>query len=255
MFETLNDEVRRYWEQSPCGTSCQVTGDLAVGSLAWFERIEEHRYNIEPFIHSVAQFTRHHGKKMLEIGVGAGTDHLQWARAGVQCYGVDLTEAAIKITKARLSLYGFESNLQRIDAEVLPFADESFDLVYSWGVLHHSERPECIIQEIKRVLKPGGDFIGMMYNRHSLNVLRNWIRHALLTMKPWCSFSDVIWRHMESVGTKAYTISELQELFLGFSIFSAKPLVTIYDTFRWPVYLSQFFPDEWGWFITLRATK
>lgn len=119
--EKLNDKVRGYWELEPCGTGQSVTGKFEKESFEWFERIEEHRYNVEPFIHSVAQFTRYHGRKILEVGVGAGTDHLQWARASTQCYGVDLTEAAIKTTKTRLSMYGFESNLQCIDAESLPF--------------------------------------------------------------------------------------------------------------------------------------
>lgn len=253
--DRLNDHVRCYWEQNPCGTGKTVTGNLDPKSLAWFERTEEHRYNVEPFIHSVAQFSRYHGKKILEVGVGAGTDHLQWARAGAHCYGVDLTRAAIEITKARLSTYGFESNLQCIDAEALPFPDEFFDIVYSWGVIHHSENPDYIIKEIKRILKPGCNFIGMMYNRHSLHVLRTWIRHALFKGKPWRSFADVIWHHVESVGTKAYTISELRELFAEFSSFSAKPFLVPYDTRRVPVWLSKFFPDQWGWFLALKATK
>ncbi|MBI3724778.1 class I SAM-dependent methyltransferase, partial [bacterium] len=168
MEEKLNDQVRRYWEREPCGTSQELTGELEPRSLAWFERVEEHRYAVEPFIHSVAQFTRHHGKKLLEVGVGAGTDHLQWARAGLECHGVDLTDAAIETTRARLAAYGFESELRRIDAESLPFEDASFDLVYSWGVIHHSESPRKIVSEIHRVLRPGGTFIGMMYGRRSL---------------------------------------------------------------------------------------
>jgi len=255
MRETLNDKVRSYWEQKPCGTSHEVTGDFEKGSLLWFENIEEHRYSIEPFIHSVAQFTRHHGKKILEIGVGAGTDHLQWARAGAICYGIDLTQAAIEITRSRLSMYGFESNLQCTDAENLPFDDEIFDLVYSWGVIHHTEHPQRIIQEIKRVLKSDGVFIGMMYNRHSLVAFEVWVRSALFKGKPWRSLSEVIWYSMESLGTKAYTVSELKELFSEFGSFSAKPIITAYDRSIGPAWLSKFFPDQWGWFITIRAKK
>jgi len=251
----LNEAVRSYWEPEPCGTNPVLIGDLPQQTREWFERIEEHRYQVEPFIHSVAQFTRWHGKKILEIGVGAGTDHLQWARAGAECYGVDLTEAAIETTKARLALYGFASNLQRLDAEELPFADESFDLVYSWGVIHHSEHPEQIIREIRRVLKPGGVFIGMMYGRHSPAVFKVWMKYALLKGKPWRSFADVIWHHVESIGTKAYKVSELRELFCEFSSLTAQPQITPYDTDKWPTWLSKYFPDSWGWFITLRAVK
>jgi 2-polyprenyl-3-methyl-5-hydroxy-6-metoxy-1,4-benzoquinol methylase len=72
-----------------------------------------------------------------EVGVGAGTDHLQWARAGALCHGVDLTDAAIETTRARLAHYGFTSELRRVDAETLPFPDDTFDVVWSWGVIHH----------------------------------------------------------------------------------------------------------------------
>lgn len=255
MTEKLNDTVQSFWEQGPCGTESSITDDAKQGSPEWFQRIEDHRYAIEPMIHAIAQFTRHHGKKILEVGVGAGTDHLQWARAGADCHGVDLTKAAIETTKQHLVTYGFQSKLSHIDAEKLPFPDETFDVVYSWGVIHHSERPEAIINEIRRVLKKDGLFIGMMYGRHSLAVFKVWLRYALFAWKPWRSFKDVIWHHVESLGTKAYTINELKSMFSQFQEFSAKPWLTVYDTRKFPRCLVQFFPDRWGWFISLRAKK
>ena len=252
---TSNTEVRTYWEQEPCGTSPDVVGETQARSREWFEQVEAFRYQAEPYIHSVAQFTRHRGKTILEVGVGAGTDHLQWARAGCRCFGVDLTDAAIATTRAHLAVYGLESNLQRIDAESLPFEDERFDLVYSWGVIHHTASPERIIAEIHRVLKPGGRFIGMMYGRHSVTALRFWVRHALLRGRPWRSVADVIAAHVESAGTKAYTVRELRQLFASFRACSAKPVITVADTSDWPAWISRFFPDEWGWFMTLSAEK
>ena len=251
----LNDQVRSYWEREPCGTGEEISGAVPPLTREWFERIEENRYRQEPFIHAVAQFTRHHGKKMLEVGVGAGTDHLQWARAGCDCHGVDLTDAAIETTRARLALYGFSSRLQRLDAERLPFPDASFDLVYSWGVIHHSENPAQIIEEIRRVLRPGGEFIGMVYGRRSPAVFRTWVRHALLKGRPWRSFADVTWHHIESVGTKAYTAAEVRSLFRSFAHVEIQPLITPYDTARYPRWLSSLFPDGWGWFITVKAAK
>jgi ubiquinone/menaquinone biosynthesis C-methylase UbiE len=251
----LNQQVRGYWEMEPCGTGAAVVGELPRLSRAWFEQVEEHRYHVEPMIHTVAQFTRHHGKKLLEVGVGAGTDHLQFARAGADCHGVDLTDAAIETTRQRLLLYGFSSHLQRVDAEELPFADDSFDVVYSWGVIHHSEQPGRIVQEIHRVLRPGGRFIGMMYGRRSLVAFKLWVRHAFLQGRPWRSFADVISQHMESVGTRAYTVCELHELFGAFRRVSAQPVLTVYDRQHWPRWLRPLFLDRWGWFITLRADK
>lgn len=248
-----NEIVRAYWEKNPCGASRKLTGSVPELSREWFEQIEEYRYSVEPYIHSVAQFTRYSGKKVLEIGVGAGTDHLQWARAGAECYGIDLTEAAVQITRSRLEMYELHSELQRADAERLPFPDGSFDLVYSWGVIHHSADPAQVIREIKRVLKPSGRFVGMMYGRHSLKVLKTWAWFALGRGKPWRTFSDVIWNNVESKGTKAYTIRELRTLFSEFGQFSAQPILTIYDTRMLPKALCKFVPDDWGWFIAIRA--
>jgi SAM-dependent methyltransferase len=253
--ETFNNKVQRFWEEHPCGASSSVTADLPLASREWFQAIETFRYTHEPFIHSVAQFTRYHGQRVLEVGVGVGTDHLQWARAGADCYGVDLTDIAVELTQRRLKLYGFPSQVQRVDAEELPFDDETFDLVYSWGVIHHSEKPERIIGEIHRVLKPGGQFVGMMYGRHSLKMFTAWLYWALLRGRPWRSFREILWQHVESPGTKAYTIPELKALFAPFQCFSAQPVLTVYDTRVWPNWLNRFFPQDWGWFITLRAIK
>ena len=251
----LNQAVRSYWESSPCGVSPQVAGDVPERSREWFDRIEQARYEKEPFVHSVAQFTRAHGKRLLEVGVGAGVDHLQWARAGAECYGVDLTDTAIELTRARLEIYGLHSTLQRVDAEQLPFPDASFDMVYSWGVIHHSAQPERIVAEIHRVLKPGGTFVGMMYHRHSLKVFTAWVYWAAIRGRPWRSFRDVLWNHVESPGTKAYTLRELKKMFGDFKEFSAEPIKTIYDTRVYPRWLHRFFPDDWGWFMALRAVR
>jgi ubiquinone/menaquinone biosynthesis C-methylase UbiE len=252
---TLNDRVRSFWEVAPCGTNIPEVRDLQTHSREWFDEVERFRYSQEPFIHAVAQFTCHRGKKILEVGVGAGTDHLQWARAGARCYGVDLTDAAIETTAKRLEVYGFSSNLQRIDAERLPFPDASFDLVYSWGVIHHSEVPAQIVGEIHRVLRPGGMFVGMMYARRSLTALRVWLRHGLVTGRPWRSFSEVLWHHMESLGTKAYTVSELRTMFARFSSTEFEKYLTPYDTRRWPAWTHWLLPDWLGWFIAIRAVK
>ncbi len=250
-----NDIVRAYWEPEPCGTDRAVVGDLPSRTLEWFEEIERFRYQAEPYIHSVAQFTRHRGKTILEVGVGAGTDHLQWARAGCRCYGVDLTDNAIETTRARLALYGLSSELRRVDAETLPFPSATFDIVYSWGVIHHSAHPAEIIAEIHRVLKPGGVFVGMMYGRRSVTALRFWLRFALGRGQPWRTFREVTATHVESAGTQAYTVSELERMFSVFAAFSAQPILTINDTAGWPRWLSQFFPAAWGWFIALRAVR
>jgi 2-polyprenyl-3-methyl-5-hydroxy-6-metoxy-1,4-benzoquinol methylase len=251
---SLNVAVRHYWEKQPCGTSDFIVGRTPARSRDWFANVEQHRYQEEPHIFTAAQFTRWAGKELLEIGVGAGCDHLQFARAGAICHGVDLTDAAIETTRQHLALHGHTSDLRRGDAEDLPFAATNFDLVYSWGVIHHSAHPERIIAEIHRVLRPGGSFVGMMYSRLSLVAVKLWVRRALLAGRPLRSLADVVWHHMESVGTKAYTAGELREMFGAFERAQITPVATAYDR-KWLGPLARLVPDALGWNFMISAVK
>ncbi len=250
----LNAAVRQHWEREPCGTSDFIVGALQPGTREWFAQVERHRYEAEPHIFAAAQFTRWAGKDLLEIGVGAGSDHLQFARAGVRCHGVDLTQAGIETARKHLALHGLTSDLRQADAEHLPYPDAAFDVAYSWGVIHHSERPEVIVAELHRVLRPGGTFIGMMYARHSLVSYKLWVRRALAAGKPLRSLKDVLWHHMESVGTKAYTGAELEQMFGRFSVVRLRRIATVYDR-KWLGPLAKAVPDALGWNFTIEAVK
>src|SRR5262249_42609797 len=152
--------------------------------LAYFEEIEQSRYAREPFVHSFAQFSRWTGRRVLEIGCGAGTDSLQFARAGAKLRAVDLTRTGAELTRERLNLYGFEGDVSVAAAECLPFANDSFDLVYSWGVLHHTPRTETAVEEVWRVLVPDGRFVIMLYHLWSVVVLRLYLRYGLRAGRP-----------------------------------------------------------------------
>src|SRR5688572_18407975 len=126
----LKERVREYWNSQPCGST---TASSPMHTRAYYDEVEEHRYRVEPEILSFAQFTRFHGQKVLEVGVGLGTDFLQWVRAGAEAHGLDLTEEAVSHAKRRLDLYGLQAeSIQSGDAEHLPFESGYFDLVYSW---------------------------------------------------------------------------------------------------------------------------
>jgi ubiquinone/menaquinone biosynthesis C-methylase UbiE len=162
----LKERVREFWQQHPCGTKFS---DAAMGSREFFERVEEHRYEKEWHIPSAANFAGARGLKVLEIGCGLGTDGAQFARAGADYTGIDLTEAAIDLARRRFVLAGLRGSFHVSDAENLDFADGSFDLVYSHGVLHHTPDIEAAVSEIHRVLKPGGRAVVMLYHRGSYN--------------------------------------------------------------------------------------
>jgi SAM-dependent methyltransferase len=153
---------------------------------------------------------------VLEVGFGAGTDFIQWLRVGAKVSGIDLTEEALANFRHRIQVYGLPEpeSLQVADAEHLPFASNTFDLGYSWGVLHHTPNADQAIAELVRVVRPGGEEIKiMLYNRHSLFALKSWVLFALLRGRPWRSFRWVLWHHVESLGTKAYTAGETRRIF------------------------------------------
>ena len=106
---------------------------------------------------------------MLEIGCGIGTDAARFAEAGADYTGVDLTDAAIELARKRFELFGLKGRIEVADAENLDFPSDSFDVVYSHGVLHHTPDIEAAVREIHRVLKPGGRAIVMLYHRGSYN--------------------------------------------------------------------------------------
>ncbi|MFC1608486.1 class I SAM-dependent methyltransferase, partial [Candidatus Latescibacterota bacterium] len=156
---------------------------------------------------------------ILEVGVGAGTDFIQWCRAGAKVYGIDITEEAVEHVKHRLDVYGLKAEEINVsDAENLPYPDNSFDLVYSWGVIHHSPDTTKAFQEIIRVTKPGGIIKIMIYNKSAIQSYLMWIKWGLFTAKPLRSISDIMYHHQESIGTKVYTVSEVKEILTQFPV-------------------------------------
>ena len=183
----------------------------------------------EPYVRRFADFDGARGKRLLEIGVGLGTDFVQFVRAGAIATGVDLTQHGVDLVRRRLELEGLEANVQVADAESLPFEDGAFERVYSWGVLHHTPNTGKAIGEAIRVLGPGGEACVMLYARHSWVTYGLWARHGLLAGKPWTSLSDILASHMESEGTKGFTERELRRLFSGLDDLRIDKVRTPYD--------------------------
>lgn len=184
--QNLKERVRAFWQANPCGVKF---ADAEPGSRRFYELVEAHRYAKEWHIPAAADFAGARGLKVLEIGCGLGTDGAQFAKAGADYTGVDLTEAAVELARKRFGLFDLPGQFQTADAENLDFADESFDLVYSHGVLHHTPDTARAIHEIHRVLSPGGRAIVMMYHRNSYNYRVNisLLRRAGAQLLKWDS--------------------------------------------------------------------
>ncbi len=212
-MKTDKTKVYDFWNEASCGEKLLMRGD----SLAeQFENQMRLRYEWEPEILEFTQFEKYRGQTVLEIGVGLGADHQTWAEAGVHLYGVDLTERAIENTKRRLELFGLESNLKVADAENLPFDNDSFDVVYSWGVLLYCPDMCKAIEEVRRVLKPSGTAIIMLYHTYSFVGYMLWVRYALMRLMPFRSLRDIYFHHLESEGTQAFSVAEAKDFFKDF---------------------------------------
>ena len=162
----LKERVRAFWQANPCGTKF---ADAEPGTRRFYELVEAHRYDKEWHIPAAADFAATRGLRVLEIGCGLGTDGAQFAKAGADYTGVDLTEAAVELARKRFELFNLPGAFRTADAENLEFNDETFDLVYSHGVLHHTPDTARAVREIHRVLKKNGKAIVMLYHRNSYN--------------------------------------------------------------------------------------
>jgi SAM-dependent methyltransferase len=165
-IQDLKSRVHDFWQANPCGVKF-ASGE--IGTREFFDAVERHRYQTEWHIPQVANFPRWRDSKVLEVGCGLGTDAVNFARAGARYTGVDLTEASIALVRKRFELERLTGDLRVADAEALPFQDDSFDLVYSHGVLHHTPDTWRAIDEIHRVLRPGGTAMVMLYHKNSYN--------------------------------------------------------------------------------------
>ncbi len=166
------DQVRAYWNRRPCNVRHSTS---PVGSREYFDEVEARKYFVEPHIPKFADFERWRGKKVLEIGCGIGTDSINFARAGADVTVVDLSDESLQLCETRFDVYGLKAHFYLGDAEelskVVPV--ENYDLIYSFGVIHHTPRPERVMEQVKLYCKPETEIRLMLYSKWSWKVL--WI--------------------------------------------------------------------------------
>ena len=255
--------VEDHWNSDPCGTRyMQDPGDFASHARA--------RYALEPHIAEFAGFAQARGRRVLEIGVGMGADYLEWLKSGANATGIDLSVASIARAKSRCEAAGYQADLRVADAEHLPFADNTFDIVYSYGVMHHSPDTAQCLREALRVLKPGGEARIMIYHHASWTGLMLWLRYGL---SGWKSLRRSVYEQLESPGTQSYTQAETRALFAGFENISMRQVFSPGDLllhrpshrFRstfyrvvWKLYpraLVRRLGQRWGLFLLITAKK
>jgi ubiquinone/menaquinone biosynthesis C-methylase UbiE len=261
------DRAQEQWGANPCGA--HVAKELVFGSREYFDAIEEYRYSVyAPWMKHVLGFDQYNGKQVLEVGCGTGTDSLQFARHGAIFTGVDLTPRSLEIARKRFEVYGQQGEFLLGDAEHLDFEDERFDVVYSFGVIHHTPNTEQAAREIHRVLKRGGKAIVMVYHRASLYywggivLKRGLLGGQLLNASPAELMSRYV-EHTETDGrplVKAYTRGEVREMFSRFSACRIEVNQLTRQELgllgRWlPESVLQWLARHFGWNLIITATK
>jgi len=148
--DTSLEAVRKFWDERPCNIR---HSDKPVGTRAYFDEVEARKYFVEPHIPSFAEFHRWRDKRVLEVGCGIGTDTINFARAGAWVTAVDLSPRSLDLAMERALVYGLEDRIRFVCADVEELSKvivpEPYDLVYSFGVIHHTPHPERAVEQIK----------------------------------------------------------------------------------------------------------
>jgi len=244
------DDVREFWNRNVCQTEFIKAGER--GDREFFEEAErvryKHHFYLPELFDEIAR--RKPGGKLLEVGCSMGTDLLQLARRGMKVTGIDLTEEGIKLAEKRFAMYGLPAELKIDDAENLSFADNTFDVVYSFGVLHHTPDTQKSIDEVLRVLKPGGLAVIMLYHRRSFN----YVVHRLLNA-PF----DGNWKDRCPI-ERTYVKSELFDLFRNYKnvaidieYFMTTGFGIVWDLL--PKAMHRALGRKWGWHAVIKGEK
>lgn len=196
------DAITNYWNHRI--HDLEMT-DHPVGSKAFFDDLDDYRFDKLHYLPKVVDFASFRGQRLLEVGCGIGTDLVRFAKGGARVTGIDLAQTAIDLARKNFELNGVAAEDLRVaNGEALPFPDNSFDVVYGHGVIQYTANATQLIAECHRVLKPGGTGIFMVYNRVS------WLNAMSKVMK-------VALEHEDAPVLKKYSIAEFRALLKPFA--------------------------------------
>jgi SAM-dependent methyltransferase len=214
-------EVKQYWDRRPCNIR---HSRKPIGTREYFQEVENRKYFVEPHIPAFAEFERWRRKEVLEIGCGIGTDSVNFARNGAILTIVELSSESLAITKRRLELEGLQATLINGNAEELDqllAPGQKFDLIYSFGVIHHTPHPERVVHAIGPRLNPNGELRLMVYARYSWKVL--WIYARYAWREPW-NWRKLVAKYSEAeIGSPVsyiYSRREAKVLLRGYEVVS-----------------------------------
>ena len=194
-------QIRDYWNERIHDLEI---AQHTVGTKGFFKDLEEYRFDKLRYLPEVIDFSSYKGKRILEIGCGVGTDLVRFAQGGAEVIGVDLSKTAIELAKKNFEHHHLEGDLRIMNGEALEFSENSFDVIYAHGVLQYTANDNRMVSESYRVLKPGGEFIAMVYNRRGwLNVMSR--------------FFNVKLEHEDAPVLRKYTVGEYRKMLSNFS--------------------------------------
>jgi SAM-dependent methyltransferase len=193
-------DIRDYWNRHI--HDLEITTHPA-GSPGFFADLDHYHFEKLHHLLRLIDFDGYRGKRVLDVGCGAGTDLVRFARGGASATGVDLSASAIGLARANFEQQGLAADLREADGERLPFEDNLFDLVYAHGVVQYTSNPRALVEECRRVLKPGGEAVFQVYNRIS------WLNALSRLMK-------VPLEHEDAPVLRKYSAGEFRDLLRNF---------------------------------------
>lgn len=268
MFDSVSiQSVRDYWNRRPCNIR---HSDKEPGTMEYFNEVQSRKYFVEPHIMGFADFESWKGKKVLEIGCGIGTDTMMFARAGAKVTAVDYSEESLKMARIRARVFEMDGRIEFYHANVEELTEhvpvEKYDLIYSFGVLHHTPDPERAVRELKQYMGIGSKMKIMVYHRNSWKAIAARLRHPV-----WPADKAIAYQSEAQTGcpvTYSYTTFTVRKLLRGLKITDMFvdhifpyiiPLYKKYEYrkvwyFRWmPKPLFRWLERKLGWHLCVTA--